>query len=114
MTIGGALANDIERWWQQLLLCPSLSCFPVRRTGGCYYTSRAVCFFPRGRILYSEYCFGDFLFFLSLRMGGVGLVFKRLLLFFAEDGQDLEVRFVLRSGDDNVGFSPSVALRCSL
>lgn len=47
-------------------------------------------------------------------MGGVGLVFKRLLLFFAEDGQDLEVRFVLRSGDDNVGFSPSVALRCSL
>lgn len=65
-----------------------------------------------------EYCIQSIVlatfFFLSLRMGGVGLVFKRLLLFFAEDGQDLEVRFVLRSGDDNVGFSPSVALRCSL
>lgn len=66
-----------------------------------------------------EYCIqsivlATFFFFLSLRMGGVGLVFKRLLLFFAEDGQDPEVHFVLRSGDDNVGFSPSAALRCSL
>lgn len=65
-----------------------------------------------------EYCIQSIVlatfFFLSLRMGGVGLVFKRLLLFFAEDGQDPEVRFVLRSGDDNVGFSPSAALRCSL
>lgn len=93
---------------------PELLFLCVRYTRGCYYTSRAVCFFLRGRVLCSGYCFGDFFFFLSLHMGGVGLVFKRLLLFFAEDGQDLELRFALRSGDDNVGFSPLAALCCSL
>lgn len=41
---------------------------------GCYYTSRAVHFFLRGRTLYLEYYFGEF--FSSLQMGGVELVFK--------------------------------------
>lgn len=71
-------------------------------------------FLPQRKSTVFRVLFWRLFFFLSLHMGGVGLVFKRLLLFFAEDGQDPEVHFVLRSGDDNVGFSPSAALRCSL
>lgn len=53
---------------------------------GCYYTSRAVHFFLRGRILYLDYYFGEL--FSSLQMGGVELVFKIYLLLCARDEQD--------------------------
>lgn len=74
---------------------------------GCYYTSRAVHFFLRGRILYLEYYFGEF--FSSLQMGGVELVFKIYLLLCARDGQD-KFLFACRFEDGSVEVSPSATL----
>lgn len=91
---------------------PELLFLCMMCTKGCYHTSRAVRSFLRGRILYSEYCFGDF-FFSSLQMGGVEFVFKIYLLLCAKDGQDKFI-FALRFEDDKVGVSPLAVLCCFL